>query len=199
MPILFLLLGERVGFELTLALALQHVLVKYRDDTGTCYNTETTSGGGFARDSWVRQQMPMSDLAIQTGIYLRSLSKREVAIVMMDLLNEHYSQLGFDHERIALAELLKQHDTAYINGTLHIASASQRLWHLHSNQSQSLQTTYHYLENVVGACYRLLFTSQVLYAIKIQCLDILLAILTKLSLSKSTVSPFQAIPTCQQA
>ena len=54
------------------------MLVKYREnDQSNWLNLEATSGAGFARDIWVRQRNPVvSDLALQTGIYMRPLSKK---------------------------------------------------------------------------------------------------------------------------
>ncbi len=52
MPILFLVLGQRLGLSMTLAEAPLHVFVKYTDDDGAVWNLEPTSGGGFTRDLW---------------------------------------------------------------------------------------------------------------------------------------------------
>jgi len=69
MPILFVILGERLGLNVTLSTAPLHVLVKYTDaQSGVTYNLEATSGGGFTRDAWYRQNLPMTDVAIANGI-----------------------------------------------------------------------------------------------------------------------------------
>jgi regulator of sirC expression with transglutaminase-like and TPR domain len=44
MPILFLILGERLGLDLSLACAPSHFLVRYRSKSGQILNLETTSG-----------------------------------------------------------------------------------------------------------------------------------------------------------
>lgn len=78
MPILLLLVGERLGLKLTLAEAPLHLFVKYTDDDGRSWNLEATSGAGFTRDAWYRQRLPMTDEAVRNGVYLRALA-REVS------------------------------------------------------------------------------------------------------------------------
>ena len=127
MPILFVILGQRIELDVTLAKAPSHIFVKYRDEAGRAYNIEATSGGRFARDVWMRQQSPMTDLSVLTGIYMRPLSKKEAIVEMMGTLLEFYAINGIHHPRIALATLGLQHAPKWVNGFLHIASAYQDL------------------------------------------------------------------------
>jgi regulator of sirC expression with transglutaminase-like and TPR domain len=83
MPVLFLILANRLGVHVTLSTAPDHLFLKYVDDSrGTVLNIEATSGGNPARDAWIRRQFPMSDRAVANGIYLQTLSKRESLAVM---------------------------------------------------------------------------------------------------------------------
>lgn len=86
MPILFLILGERLGLDLSLAAAPLHILLRWRHPRGFTLNIETTSGATPARDAWLRQSFPMSDLALSNGIYLRSLPRAE-AVAHMAMLS----------------------------------------------------------------------------------------------------------------
>ena len=93
MPILFLIVADRMGLNVHLATAPLHIFVRYTDPQGVDHNLETTSGGHEARTEWMRGQMPMSDKAIASGIYMRTLSKREsvaemATIVMDDLFGQ---------------------------------------------------------------------------------------------------------------
>ncbi|HEV2078272.1 MAG TPA: transglutaminase family protein, partial [Allosphingosinicella sp.] len=89
MPVLFLILGERLGLHLSLALAPGHMLVRYQDQSGHILNLETTSGAFPARLEWLRQEMPMTDLALKNGVYMRSLPKREAVAQMATTIGEH--------------------------------------------------------------------------------------------------------------
>lgn len=95
MPILFVALAQRLGLKATLSTAPNHMFVKYMDDvTGKTINLETTSGAYPARDVYIRQNMPMTDEAIANGIYMKTLSKKEVLAVMADIVIEHAFATG---------------------------------------------------------------------------------------------------------
>ena len=109
MPILMLLVGERMGLNLSLSTAPLHVFVRYTDPAGREMNLETTSGGHPARTVFYRQQMPMSDRAIESGLHMRTLTRREVValmatVVMVLLIGERRLQ-----EAIEVGEIILQH------------------------------------------------------------------------------------------
>jgi regulator of sirC expression with transglutaminase-like and TPR domain len=106
MPILFLILGERLRLDLSLALAPGHMLVIFRAKSGCTLNLETTSGAQPARLEWLRQEMPMSDLALTNGVYMRPLPKREAVAHMASTIGEHMIETGRYGEALALAELI---------------------------------------------------------------------------------------------
>ena len=88
MPILMLLVGERMGLNLSLSTAPLHVFVRYTDPAGREMNLEATSGGHPARTAWYRQNQPMSDRSIESGLYMRTLTRREVVALMADVVME---------------------------------------------------------------------------------------------------------------
>jgi regulator of sirC expression with transglutaminase-like and TPR domain len=91
MPLLFIVLGQRLGIDVTASTAPTHVLVKYTDSkTGQTYNLETTSGANFSRDMWYQQTMHITDEALANRIYLQKLSKQETVAVMAMVLAENY-------------------------------------------------------------------------------------------------------------
>lgn len=77
MPILFLIVADALGMNVSLAEAPLHLFVRYTDPDGRTFNIEPTNGGHFMRTEWLRQNMAISDKAIETGIYLRTLSRAE--------------------------------------------------------------------------------------------------------------------------
>ena len=111
MPFLFIILGQRLGIDVTAATAPNHVLVKFRNELGVWINLEATSGANPAREEWIRQQMPtITDKAVENGIYLRPLSKKGTAALMAGLLAEHYFKQEQYQRVIALADLLLEYD-----------------------------------------------------------------------------------------
>jgi hypothetical protein len=76
MPLLFVILGQHLGIDVTAATAPKHLLVKFNsEEYGRWINLEATSGANPARDVWIRQQFP---------------SITDEAIVVSSLVLEHY-------------------------------------------------------------------------------------------------------------
>jgi len=127
MPFLFIILGERLGINVTASVAPLHVFVMFTDTDGKSYNLETTSGANFTRDTWYRQQMPMTDQAIDNGIYLQPLTKKETIAVMMTVLAEYYFQEEEYKKSIAISDLTLKYYPKYVNSMLRNGSAYYRL------------------------------------------------------------------------
>ncbi|MBY5531549.1 transglutaminase-like domain-containing protein [Rhizobium leguminosarum] len=109
MPMLMLFIGKRLGMNMTLAQAPLHLFIKYTDDDGKTWNLEATSGGGFTRDIWYRQKLPMSDEAVANGVYLRSLSHDEAVAVIGSTLVERALEMGNYENAIAISNVLLKH------------------------------------------------------------------------------------------
>jgi regulator of sirC expression with transglutaminase-like and TPR domain len=110
MPVLFVILADRIGLDMALASAPFHVLVRHRMPDGRIINLETTSGAHPARDEWYRGLGPMSDRALKNGIYLRSLSRREGAALMANVVLEHLAEVGQSDEMIETAQAILRAD-----------------------------------------------------------------------------------------
>lgn len=107
MPFLFILLADRMGLNVTASTAPVHVFVKFTDGaTGTTFNIETTSGANPARDSWYQQNMPMTDMALNKGVYMQPLSRVETIVVMASVLVEHYLDQMQYQEAIEMTDIL---------------------------------------------------------------------------------------------
>jgi regulator of sirC expression with transglutaminase-like and TPR domain len=128
MPILFVILADRLGLHATLALAPQHLLVKYTDDlTGRTFNVEATSGGHVARDEWYRKNLPMSDAAIANGLYLRPLSRIEnVAVMAQEILEFDMAEKRYQEIEDVADAILAAYPN-FVDAMLFQATASGRL------------------------------------------------------------------------
>lgn len=105
MPVLLVILGHKLGLEMTLATAPEHVLTKFKADNGQWVNIEATSFG-TKQNAGYQQEMSISPRAMITGIYLRPLGRKESVGVMASTLMEYYGQEGRQNERIAVADLV---------------------------------------------------------------------------------------------
>lgn len=109
MPALFLILADRLGLDVAFATAPLHVFVRYRSERGTVVNIEATSGGHPSRDEWYREQMPMSGRAVASGLYLRSLSKREGVALLATTVLEHLIAQRRLPEALDVANVILRH------------------------------------------------------------------------------------------
>ena len=108
MPILFLILADRLGLNVSLATAPEHVFVRYTNPEGRVFDVETTSGANAARDEWYREKMPMSDRAVESGLYLRTLSRRENVALFASVEVRNLLEAGrYDDAVTAAAVVLK--------------------------------------------------------------------------------------------
>ncbi|MER8785942.1 transglutaminase-like domain-containing protein [Mesorhizobium sp. M1006] len=107
MPALFLILGKRLGLDVTLSTAPLHIFVKFTDDArGKTWNLETTSGAGFTRDAWYQQKVPMTEQAIANGVYLKTLSQREALSIIATPILDNLIAIGRYEEAVAVADVL---------------------------------------------------------------------------------------------
>jgi regulator of sirC expression with transglutaminase-like and TPR domain len=122
MPFLFIALADKMGLNVTASTAPHHVFVKYTNERGKTINLETTSGANPARDAWIRKNMPMTDLAVQNGLYLKTLSKRETLVVMAMTFVEHLMQEGRYGSVLDVSPMLVAH--APNNPDVHLSYGS---------------------------------------------------------------------------
>lgn len=131
MPLLFIILGQKLGIDVSASLAPLHMFVKYRDEKGSLYNLETTSGAGFTRDAWIQKQLPMTAQALASGIYLQPLTKKETVVVMAGTLLELYVEQSNDDAVVALAKVALEHYPKDVSAMLNVSSAYYRLRQRH--------------------------------------------------------------------
>lgn len=120
MPFLFIALGQKLGLHVRAATAPQHIFVKFKDDSGSYHNLETTSNGAPRRDSSYHHDSLMTPKALANGIYMRPLSKKETVLVMVTALMEHHSSSTQPKPDLVLAltDLVLEHDPRSIDAVL---------------------------------------------------------------------------------
>lgn len=91
MPVLFVILGEKLNLPVTLATAPNHAFAKYKRDSGEWLNIEATTGGTKS-DSKYQEELGITPRAVASGIYLRPLSRRESLLVLMETLMQFYEE-----------------------------------------------------------------------------------------------------------
>jgi regulator of sirC expression with transglutaminase-like and TPR domain len=89
MPTLFLSLMERVDPDVPFRgiMAPLHLFCRLRDrQTSDVWNVETTNGGNPARNQWYIERTGIKQKAIDSGIYLQDMTKREYLAELINIL-----------------------------------------------------------------------------------------------------------------
>ncbi|MGA7674040.1 MAG: transglutaminase family protein [Rhizomicrobium sp.] len=119
MPILFIILADRQGLNVTASMAPLHVFARFTNGTtGKTYNLETTSGGLPEPDAWYREKLPMSDEAVKNGVYMKTLTKKETVAVMAEVLLEYFIKEKRYRETIDTADIMLKYYPNFVSAML---------------------------------------------------------------------------------
>ncbi len=92
LPYLYKILADEVGASCWLSLAPSHIYIQNRSKEIGWYNTELTSGT-FPVDGWIMASGYLPLKAVQSGIYMDTLSNQEsIAMCILDLAK------GYEHK-----------------------------------------------------------------------------------------------------
>jgi len=105
MPILFLILGQRLGLTVALATAPNHLLVKYADDEQQMWLNVEATAGGFKYDSSYQRETGITQAALENGLYLRPLQPHEGVGAIAGTLMEQYGAKKDASALMAVADL----------------------------------------------------------------------------------------------
>lgn len=93
MPLLYVIIGERLGWPIYPVRSAKHFFVRYIPKELSFnfqQNIETTNGGSFISDQQYKLDVQIPDKAIENGVYLRTLSKKEyLASLLLINANQH--------------------------------------------------------------------------------------------------------------
>ncbi len=96
MPLLYLMIAEQLDIDAWLSTSPNHSFVKIQDDKGKWYNLELTNGH-YVNNEFMMRSGYISGEAIRKGIYLDTLSKKElIARCMSDLAGGYSRKFGYD-------------------------------------------------------------------------------------------------------
>lgn len=134
LPILYVVIGRRMGYPLRLAQAKQHLFCRWDDPSGERFNIEATSWGYKQYDDayYRTWPAPIKNHEIDYG-YIKSLTPREEAALIVALRGECYL------EHLELAKAVESLHQAY-------------LWHPTFPQYHLLWGTSLILHRVFGDC-----------------------------------------------
>lgn len=128
MPILHLIVAERLGLNVSLSTAPLHVLLRYTNPAvGRSIAIEATSGGYPAREEAYRETFGVTDRQVENRIYLGVLTKRESIALMANTVVEWLMSEGRYQEAIEVADVILEHFPKEVHTLVTRASAYGRL------------------------------------------------------------------------
>ena len=129
MPILQLIVAERLGLNVSLSTAPLHVFMRYTSPTnGRSLAIEATSGGHPARETWYHEQLGVTDAQVKSGIYLGVLTKRESIAGMASTVTEWLMSQGRQAEAIEVADVLLEYYPTDVHAVLSRGTAHGELF-----------------------------------------------------------------------
>ncbi|MEY2153019.1 transglutaminase family protein [Rhodanobacter sp. 115] len=122
MPTLLIILGQKLGLNMTLSQAPQHEFARLQDVNGRWFNIEATSPGS-PPDSKYINEMHVTPLSIQSGIYLRTTTPHETVAAMLEPLEGIYAHTRPPGYLLGLAKLEERIDPKNAGGYVSEANA----------------------------------------------------------------------------
>lgn len=118
MPLLFVILGQKLGINVTIARAPEHFFVRHIDESGQSFNLETTTGAGLKKDSSYKSEFEIPQKAIDSGLYLRTLNKKETVLMIFMTLKERYCSAKEAQNLMVISDFLLSKNPNSIDGML---------------------------------------------------------------------------------
>ncbi len=154
MPMLYLILGERLGWPLYPVRSARHYFVRYilkEISMNFQANIETTNGGGYFSDDEYIKSVNIPKNAIENGVYLRTLAKKEYLASLLITSSNEYLIKGDVEKAKRYFELSIKYDPtlsiAHWNyGLIHLAEARQLEKRMYS-EKQSEILVYQAMDN----------------------------------------------------
>ena len=130
LPYLYKILADELGATCWLSFAPNHMYIKNRCKKIGWYNTELTSGD-FPIDAWITTSGYIPIKAVQTGIYMDTLSNQQtIALCVLDLAKgyEFQTKNYYDGFILKCCDLVLQYHPANVQAILLKAETLKRIY-----------------------------------------------------------------------
>ena len=153
MPLLYVILGERLGWPIHPVRSAKHFFIRYLNDQSVPNfqeNIEATNGGGYLSNKQYQEDVLIPEKAIKNGVFLKTLPKKEyLASLLLTNANEYIASKNIDKAKQYLLLAMKYDSTfssAYWNyGLIHFAIARE-IEEKMENEQQAAITYFQALE-----------------------------------------------------
>ncbi len=133
MPMLHLVLADRLGWPMKASRSVRHFFLRYVADGFERNNIDATVGGGYRPDELYKEEAGIPEKAIENGVYLLSLSKKEYIASLLLNQARHFHESEADlHKAVHLLRLALATDPTF-------ASAHWNLGHYYYLLARQLE------------------------------------------------------------
>lgn len=151
LPYLYKILADELGATCWLSLAPNHMYIKNRCSKIGWYNTELTSGE-FPIDAWITTSGYIPLKAIQTGLYMDTLSNQQaIALCVLDLAKgyEFQTKNYYDGFILNCCDLVLQYHPVNSQALLLKAETLKRVYEKQlSDKDSNAKETYNSMESL---------------------------------------------------
>ena len=133
LPMMYVVLAERLGFPIYASRLPYHFFVRYISETEISNfqeNIEATNGGSYVPDKEYRKTFLVPEKPVKNGVYLRTLSKKEyIASLLLISSNEWIARKDIEKAKYYL-DLSMKYDSTFSSAimnyaTIHLQEAIQ--------------------------------------------------------------------------
>lgn len=151
LPYLYKILADELGATCWLSLAPNHMYIKNRCKKIGWYNTELTSGE-FPIDAWITTSGYIPVKAVQTGIYMDTLSTQQaIALCVLDLAKgyEFQTKNYYDGFIIKCCDLVLEYHPVNVQAMLLKAETLKRIYEKQkADKNKEATETYNQMEQL---------------------------------------------------
>lgn len=122
MPLLYLMLAEALDIDAWLSFAPNHSFIKLQDSKGKWHNLEMTNGQ-YATDDFMMLSGLISSEAVYNGIYLDTLSKKElITHCLANMIGTYTKKYGYDAFVLEASNLILAHAPKSVTALMYKAN-----------------------------------------------------------------------------
>lgn len=151
LPYLYKILADELGATCWLSLAPNHIYIKNRCKKIGWYNTELTSGD-FPIDAWITTSGYIPIKAVQTGIYMDTLSNQQaIALCVLDLAKgyEFQTKNYYDGFIVKCCDLVLQYHPVNVQAMLLKAETLKHIYEKqNADKNNEATETYNQMEQL---------------------------------------------------
>lgn len=153
MPMLYVILGERLHYPIRPVRSAKHFFVRYEPEEIRIdfkQNIESTNGGGYISDKQYQEDVFIPDKAIRNGVYLRTLSKKEYLASLLLINANEYLKNGKIKKAKRYYKLAIKYDptfsSAYMNYGMTVLGEAklleEKMWNEKQEAIKQLSSVY---------------------------------------------------------